>query len=99
MEDVTRATPGYDTVIELARIPRQAGVLSPKLITSSRSLRTRSSLAETRGRPSGHKCHEAVGVTDQGLLDVVVHTCGAGIHAITVGVSLLAKLMAEQKPR
>ncbi|MFV0375034.1 carboxymuconolactone decarboxylase family protein [Microbacterium sp.] len=100
VEDVLRAAAGfYRTVIDLSEIPRHSGVLDPKLV----ALITFATDAFVTHRDEAAlrrdiRAAKAAGVSPRELLDVVIQTCGAGIHAVTVGAPLLAQLMAEPAP-
>lgn len=97
IEHVLRAAPDfYRTVIDLSEVPRRSGVLDPKLVAlitfATDAFVTHMDAVALR---RDIRAARAVGVTPRELLDVVIQTCGAGIHAVTVGAPLLAQLTAE----
>lgn len=99
VENVLRAAPGfYRTVLDLVEIPRHSGVLDARLVALV-SFATNAFVTHMDADALRRDIHaaKAAGVTPRELLDVVVQTCGAGIHAVTIGAPLLAQLMLEQE--
>lgn len=100
MADVLRAAPGfYRTVIDLIDVPRHSGVLDEKLVALI-SFATNAFVThrDEKALRRDIQAAKAAGVTPRELLDVIVQTCGAGIHSVTVGAPLLAQLMLERDP-
>jgi alkylhydroperoxidase/carboxymuconolactone decarboxylase family protein YurZ len=98
VRDVIRAAPEFTSaLIEMAAVPRLSGVLTPReiaLITVAVDVfpTNLDVLALRRDIIAAQRA----GVTAGELLNVCVQVCGVGIHAITVGVPILAELMMEQ---
>lgn len=88
----------YAATIELAAIPRGAGsALDAReralIMFAVNALVTHRDAAALRRDIAAAK---AAGVTPEELLDVSSQVAGIGVHAITVGVPILAELIAER---
>jgi alkylhydroperoxidase/carboxymuconolactone decarboxylase family protein YurZ len=98
VRDVIRATPEFaSALVEMAAVPRLSSVLSPReiaLITVA--VDAFPTNLDVRALRRDIAAAQRAGVTAAELLDVCVQVCGVGIHAVTVGVPILAELMLEQ---
>lgn len=98
LRDVIRAAPEFTSaLIEMAAVPRLAGVLTRReiaLITVA--VDAFPTNLDARALRRDIAAAQRAGVTAAELLDVCMQVCGVGIHAVTVGVPILAELMLER---
>ncbi|MFV0375026.1 carboxymuconolactone decarboxylase family protein [Microbacterium sp.] len=100
VESVIRAVPEfYSAVIEMAAIPRsRTSPLSARDVALiSFAVNALVTHLDERALRRDIANAKAAGVTAYELLDVCMQIAGIGVHAITVGVPILAELIAEQE--
>ncbi len=98
LRDIVRAAPEFTSaLVEMAAVPRLSGVLTPREIALiSVAVDAFPTNLDVRALRRDVAAAKRVGVTAAELLDVCVQVCGVGIHAVTVGVPILAELMLER---
>lgn len=97
---VIRSVPEfYSAVLEMAAIPRGASSpLSAKEVALiSFAVNALVTHLDEKALRRDIQTAQAAGVTPAELLDVCLQIAGIGVHAITVGVPILAELIAEQE--
>lgn len=88
----------YHAVLGIAEVPRYSGILSPKEIALiSFAVDALVTHMDAKALQRDIQAARDAGVTPAELLDVCLQISGIGIHAITVGVPILAELMPEQE--
>lgn len=100
VEPVIRAVPEfYSAVLEMAAIPRRAeSPLSKKDVALiSFAVNALVTHLDEKALRRDIENAKAAGVTPYELLDVCMQIAGIGVHAITVGVPILADLIAEHE--
>lgn len=100
LEPVMRAVPEfYSAVIEMAAIPRSASSPLSKRDVALISFAVNALVTHLDAQALRRDIENAraAGVTPYELLDVCMQIAGIGVHAITVGVPILAELIAEQE--
>lgn len=102
VEPALQAAAGYyRATLELAAIPRGAGsALDPReqalIMFAVNSLVTH---RDARALRRDIEAARRAGVSAGELMDVAAQVAGIGVHAITVGVPILAELIAEREGR
>jgi AhpD family alkylhydroperoxidase len=100
LEPVMRAVPEfYSALLEMAAIPRaESSPLSAREVALI-SFAVNALVTHLDGPALRRDIEnaQAAGVTPYELLDVCMQIAGIGVHAITVGVPILAELIAEQQ--
>lgn len=100
LEPVIRAVPEfYSAMLEMAAIPRgESSPLSKRDVALiSFAVNALITHLDEKALRRDIENAQAAGVTPYELLDVCMQIAGIGVHAITVGVPILAELIAEQE--
>lgn len=99
LDDVFHAVPDfYDALLGMAEVPRSSGILSAKEIALiSFAVDALVTHMDAKALQRDIQAAKEAGVTPAELLDVCLQISGIGIHAITVGVPILAELMLERE--